>query len=241
MKRSIFLLALVIFAGLTVFASAQWQAQPQIDPRYGPIYPVNPTYNFHSASNYNPFQFNWASGQWDYAPIQGGSSTSSPGEPAPAPGPVPYMPYGWSQQSHQTLSPAHTVEPEPSDTTPPAKPSPDDTELWSAPATRPEPKIAPQIVKFEGRIVAIKAVALAGEPTPHLLLRVRNDAGATGTIDAGQRLAFPDTAFDPGAKGNVSVTGQLGLLDGHLLLFADQIVFGSQTITIDRLGKSPGK
>jgi hypothetical protein len=239
MKRSISLLALALFAGFTVFAHAQWQAQPQIDSRYGPIYPVNPTYNFHSASNYDPFQFNWASGRWDYVPITNGPSSQYPGEPAPPPGPVPYMPYGWSQQSHQTLSPAHTVESEPTDNTPPAKPSPDDSELWTAPTTRPQPKVAPHIVKFEGRVIAIKAVDLAGEPTPHLLLRVRNDTGALGTIDIGQRLAFPDSAFAPDAKGHVSVSGQLGVLDGHLLLFADQITFGSQIITIDRPGKTP--
>jgi hypothetical protein len=240
MKRSIPLLALTMLAGLAVLAHAQWQAQPQIDSRFGPIYPVNPAYNFHSASNYDPFQFNWASGRWDYVPIPNQTS-QNPAQPAPPPGPVPYMPYGWTQQSHQSLTPAHTVEPKPSDETPPAKPTPDDSEFWAAPTTRPQPKIVPHIVKFEGRVIAIKAIDLAGEPTPHLILRVRNDAGALGTVDVGQRLAFPDSAFAPESKGHISVSGQLGILDGHLLLFANQITFGSQTITVDRPGITPEK
>lgn len=244
MKRWISLSALALVAGLTVFSSGQWQAQPQVDPRTGPIYPVNPAYNFRSASNYDPFRFNWASGRWDYVPIPYDSSSQFSREPSPAPGPVPYMPYGGGPQNQWTDAPPHTVNPAvPSGNQPtnPPAPTPDDSELWSSPTTRPEQNVAPQIVKFEGRIVCIKAVALAGEPTPHLLLRLRNDAGATGTIDAGQRLAFPDAAFDPGAKGNISVTGQLGVLDGHLLLFANQIAFGSQTITIDRSEKSVAK
>ncbi len=53
--------------------------------------------------------------------------------------------------------------------------------------------------------------------------------------------AFPDSAFTPDTKGHISVSGQLGVLDGHLLLFADQIAFGSQIITIDRSGITPEK
>jgi hypothetical protein len=236
MKRWISLSGLALLAGLTVFAHAQWQAQPQIDTRTGPIYPVNPSYNFYSRSNYNPFQFNWGSGRWDYVSIPDQSSQSSQ-EPAPAAGAAPYMPYGGGPQNHWNEAPAHTV-------TPPGNssaPTPNDSDLWSTPTTRPDENIAPQIVKFEGRIVGIKAVDFEGEPTPHLLLRLRTDAGATGTIDVGQRIRFPDATFDTPTKGRVSVTGQLGVLDGHLLLFADQIAFGSETVNIDRPGKSPAK
>jgi len=240
MKRWISLLSVALLAGLTVFARGQWQAQPQIDPRVGPIYPVNPAYNFYSTQSTNPYQFNWASGRWDYVPFpDGGSSAGFPAEPAPAPArPYSNLPNG------SAYGPAHTVPPvSPSDNPPnnSSPPQPDDTGLWSGPATRPDKTVAPQIVKFEGRIVAIKAVELAGEPTPHLLLRLRNDAGAMGTVDAGQRLMFPGGAFDLGAKGEITVTGQLGVLDGHLLLFADQIAFGSQTVVIDRSGGNAPK
>lgn len=117
---------------------------------------------------------------------------------------------------------------------------PDDSQLWAVPTTQPQ-KTAPRIVKFEGRIVAIKAVKFMGEANPHLLLRLLDKAGVTGTIDAGQRLAFPDAAFDPAVKGYVTVTGQLGVLDGHLLLFADQIAFGSQLVVIERRGRAMPK
>jgi hypothetical protein len=238
MKRWISPSIFGLLACLAVLAPAQWQAQPQIDTRNGPIYPTNPSYNFHSRSNYNPFQFNWGTGRWDYVSIPDDSSQSSH-EYAPLPGAVPYLPYGGDQPKQSDNNPAHTVNPN-QDNNPPA-PTPNDSDLWSAPTTRPEPTVVPQIVKFEGRIVGIKAVDLDGEPTPHLLLRLRSDTGATGTIDAGQRLPFPDAAFDPSTKGHVSVTGQLGVLDGHILLFADQIAFGPQTITIDRPGKTPAK
>jgi hypothetical protein len=244
MKRSIYLFsALALFAGLTVFARGQWQMQPQMDPRVGPIYPVNPSFNFHSASNYDPYQFNWASGRWDYIPVSDQPSFHPPLEQ-----PAPYRPYAdqsgqWIYGAPPSVNPA-PVNINPGGTIPqtaPPAPKPDDSELWTGPTTRPGPAVAPQIVKFEGRICAIKAVNLDGESTPHLLLRLRNDAGATGTIDAGQRLMFPDTAFDPGSKGEITVTGQLGILDGHLLLFADQIAFGSKTVTIERHGKETPK
>ena len=240
MKRLIPLLSLAFLAILTVFAQGQWQAQPQTDARVEPIYPVNPSYNFHSTSNYSPYQFDWYNGRWNYLPIPYESPSWQLSEPAPGPGhgTAPYMPYGgqspYPSQQAANSAPANTNVP---NVTP--QPKPDDTELWSSPTTRPGPAVAPQIVKFEGRIVAIKAVNLAGEANPHILLRLLNDAGATGTIDAGQRLVFPDAPIDPAAKGRITVTGQLGVLDGHLLLFADHIAFGSQMIGIDRPGMPP--
>jgi len=244
MKPSLSLFsALALLAGLTLFARGQWQKQAQIDPRVGPIYPVNPSFNFHSTSNYDPYQFNWASGRWDYVPVPDQPSFRSPPEQ-----PAPYRPYA-DQQGQWIYGAPPSVNPVPANSSPssaipqtlPPVPKPDDSDLWSGPTTRPGPTVAPQIVKFEGRICAIKAVNLAGESNPHLLLRLRNDAGATGTIDAGQRLMFPDTAFDPSSKGKITVTGQLGILDGHLLLFADQIAFGSKTVTIERRGKEAPK
>ncbi len=226
MKRWISVLGAALIVGLTVLASGQWQVQPETDMRNEPIYPVNPAYNFYSASNYSPYQFNWATGHWDYIPSLGASSAGSGPEPAPAP-----VPYGqWlAEQNQSAPGPAHTVN---------AAPQPNDSELWSIPTTPPQPAVAPKIVKFEGRIVAIKAVNLMGQPNAHLLLRLRSDAGTTGTVDAGQCLMLPKN-FD--ANGHVTATGELGTVDGHLVLFANQIAFGSQTVNINRRGKNPAK
>jgi hypothetical protein len=231
MKRLLALFGLVFLGSLTVFAFGQWQVQPQIDPRVGPIYPVNPSYNFNSRSNYDPFQFNWASGRWDYMPFPGGSSSGS------STGPHNQSPYIYSPPQPANPPPAAAPAP-PSNPTPP---TPDDSEFWSAPTTQPQKVVAPRIVQFEGRIIAVKAVDFAGEPYPHLLLRLRNNAGANGTIDAGQRLELPDTAFDPSVKGYVTATGQLGVLDGRMLLFANQVTFGSKTIAIERPGDDAPK
>jgi hypothetical protein len=245
MKRLIFLLSAALLGGLTVLALGQWQTQPQIDGRVGPLYPVNPSYNFRSDQNYDPYQFNWASGRWDYVPLAGGGGSSA--QPRGY-NPPPYRPY-WDEGGPYVFGAPMTMNPSPpapspqSDTSPinPPGPMPDDSELWAIPTTQPQKTVEPKMVKFEGRIVAIKAVKLMGETTPHLLLRLVNRTGATGTIDAGQRLAFPDAAFDPAVKGNVTVSGQLGVLDGHLLLFADQIAFGSQTVAIERRGRTPSQ
>jgi hypothetical protein len=245
MKRFISIFCVAVLGGLTVFAFGQWQVQPQIDPRVGPIYPANPSFNFHSASNYDPFQFNWGTGRWDYVPVpyDSGSDSGRPYQYSPP----PVRPY-WNEPGSPVFGSAPSQNPAPpsgvspgaiSNAVPPNNPAPtpDDSQLWTTPATQPEKAAVPQIVKFEGRIMAIKAVELAGEPTPHLLIRLRSNAGAMGTVDAGQRLAFPDAAFDPSVKGYITVTGQLGMLDGHLLLFADQITFGSQIVTVGRSGK----
>jgi hypothetical protein len=245
MKRSIFLFGLISLASLAVIAYGQWQVQPQIDPRVGPIYPVNPSYNFQSRSNYDPYQFNWASGRWDYMPIPNKPSSDLPQEPAPAP-----VRPNWNVASPGIYGPGQSASPPPVSPPPipPAAPSnappptPDDSSLWLVPATRPDEKVvSPHVVQFEGRVLAVKAVDFAGEPSPHLLLRIRNTAGAIGTIDVGQRLQIPQAAFDPGVKGYITATGQLGILDGHLLLFANKITFGSQTIEIMRDVVNPPK
>jgi hypothetical protein len=241
MKQWILLWGTTAIVGLTVLAEGQWQVQPQLDTRTGPIYPTNPSYNFHSSSNYDPFQFNWGSGRFDYVPIPYDNATGGGAEPAPPP--VPYGVWAAQQSPWNTgSSPAANFGP-PGAIPPgnPPAPKPDDTELWSGPTTRPDTGAPAKIVKFEGRVVAIKAMSLAGEATPHLLLRLRSDSGAMGTVDAGQRLAIPDGAFDAKTKGEVTATGQLGMIDGHLILFADQIGFGSQTVDIERRGKEAGK
>src|SRR5690349_7223780 len=94
MKRFIFLLSATLICSLTVFAVAQWQVQPQIDPRVGPIYPVNPSFNFYSRQNNDPFQFNWASGRWDYVPFPDGGSSGRPYQYSPP----PYRP-NWNENT----------------------------------------------------------------------------------------------------------------------------------------------
>ena len=68
----------------------------------------------------------------------------------------------------------------------------------------------------------------------------------TASAASGQSLGTAQNFAVLGATtvtstGATVVTGQLGVLDGHLLLFANQIAFGSQTITIDRSEKSEPK
>ena len=232
MKKTLFLFLAV--AGLTLPAVAQWQTQPQIDPRVGPIYPVNPSFNYQSASNSDPYQFNWGTGRWDYTPIPYNSPTS--GQVQQPPPQRPYANNGgpWIYGSPNTPAPAPSSANQSavnSQANAPA-PKPDDTDLWTGPTTRPGATVSPKVVKFEGKLVAVKAVNFTGDSMPHLLLRLRNDGGATGTIDVGQRLALPDGAItDP--KNEIVATGQLGILDGHLLLFANAISIGSTTMAVD--------
>ena len=94
-------------------------------------------------------------------------------------------------------------------------------------------------VTFEGVIIGMKAADIVGQSMPHLLLRLRNDAGAVGTVDVGQRLVFPQGTFDANPRGHISATGQLGALDGHLVLFAQQIHIGTTTIPIMRAPPAP--
>jgi hypothetical protein len=246
MKRLILVLGMAVVSVLAVCTLAQWQVQPQVDPRVGPIYPKNPSYNFQSRSNYDPFQFNWASGTWNYAPIPYNSAASSgqnwqytppPNQPYSSAG----APSGYGQAPYvyggPPPTPAQSNAPSPTAVSPniPPPPTPDDSAIWSTiPSTQPSTTAPPKPVTFQGRIVAIKAVEIMGCSVPHVLLRLRNDAGAMGTADVGMRIAFPDAVFDPGAKGQFTVTGQLGVLDGHLVLFADTIVVGSQTILVQR-------
>jgi hypothetical protein len=73
-----------------------------------------------------------------------------------------------------------------------------------------------------------------GASSPQLLLRLRTDAGAIGTVDVGERLMFPTGTFDSNARGYISATGTLGVLDGHFILFAQTITIGKTTIPVQR-------
>ncbi len=95
---------------------------------------------------------------------------------------------------------------------------------------------SPKPVTFEGRICGIRAADLMGDSTPELLMRLRTDAGAIGTVDVGERLIFPQGTFDSNARGYITATGMLGELDGHLILFAQKITIGKTTIPIQRDG-----
>jgi hypothetical protein len=244
MNRSTLFLIIATIGILTLYSLAQWQVQPQIDTRVGPIYPQNPSYNFRTRGNSDPFQFNWYTGRFDYVPIPYNSAGSSnqnwqysppPSVPGVA-GSVPQYVFGGP--------PASNVAPQPSAPSPtavspniPSVPTPDDTTLWMpAPATQPSDAAPPKPVTFEGRICGIRAADLMGDSTPELLMRLRSDAGAIGTVDVGERLIFPQGTFDSNARGYITATGMLGALDGHLILFAQKITIGKTTIPIDRDG-----
>jgi hypothetical protein len=219
------------------FSLAQWQQQPQVDTRVGPIYPENPSYNFHSTSNYSPYQFNWYTGHWDYVPVPYDSGWS----PARAGSEPPYI---------------YTPPPQPSPYSTPSAPAPgitspsgiasavqppriangplDDSGLWNPPATQPSEIIGPKEASFTGRIIGMRTVDLAGEPYPHILLRLRSDKGGMGTVDVADRLDLPEIRAAEDFK--VTVTGKLGVIDGNLVLFADKVSFGSHQMNIKRPG-----
>jgi hypothetical protein len=244
MNRSTLLLITALIGILTVYALAQWQVQPQIDPRVGPIYPENPSYNFQSRSNYDPYQFNWYTGRWDYYPIPPNSAASSGQNWQYSPPPAPP---GAAGSYIYGGPPANTPAPQSSTPSPtqiqpniPPAPTPDDSSMWvSVPTTRPSSTQDMKPVTFEGIIIAIKAADLVGEATPHLLMRLRNSAGAVGTVDVGEKLMFPEGTFDANSRGHITATGQLGVLDGHLVLFAQQITIGKTTIQVPR-SPAPG-
>jgi hypothetical protein len=207
-------------------AFGQWEVTPTNDSRVEPIYPTRP-YSFHEGrANYDPYQFNWYSGRWDYVPVP--YDYTPPGQTA-----APYQPT-WEINTGQTQGRAavrqQTATPAPE----PAKAT--DTELWIPPTTQPYTVGTPKVVHFTGRIVSIRAANLAGERHPHLLMRLRNAAGATATVDVGDRFEIPQTA--PGTKvlDEVDTTAKLGDVDGSPVLFPDEIKLGNQTVKIDRSG-----
>lgn len=55
----------------------------------------------------------------------------------------------------------------------------------------------------------------------------------TGSIflfafDVGDRLNLPDTHFDFGSEGPFTITGKLGQIDGHPVLFAEHLSINSK-------------
>jgi hypothetical protein len=223
--------AVVLLAGS--FSVGQFAVNPQVNEQVGPIYPPNPQYNFYShGGDGDPFQFNWASGHWDYVPIPWNNER-------PWMTHVPQQPYVWNPNR-----PEYTVVQNPGQPGVGAVPAnqpvnpqqyaPDDTGLWNPPTTRPDDHVGTQIVQFTGRIVGIKAMSLGGVPYPHLFLRLRNANGANGTVDAGEKLEFPDVASPDDLQ--VCVTGKLGTVDANLVLFADSVKFGSHDCEVKRQG-----
>jgi hypothetical protein len=75
---------------------------------------------------------------------------------------------------------------------------------------------------------------LNGDATPHLLLRLRNSDGASGTVDVGSQLDLPELNSNSPKDQLLTVTGYVGDIDGTLVLFAGTIKIGSRTITVDR-------
>jgi hypothetical protein len=230
-------LALIAFLliGLLGTVSAQVQVQtqinPQVQPQLGPFYPK--PYSFRTTSpNYDPYQFNWFSGKWDYVPIPYDSTAAAPDyDYLPPPQSPPTSAGAPSSPPSAGAVPANAPPASPDQSTTEETP-PDDTRLWMPPATQPTQYAAPRIVTFSGRIVAVKAVILHGQAKPHVLLRLHNDNGANGTVDVGCCLQVP--IIPMGADTGVTVVGKLGEIDGSAVLFADKITIGPRTFDIDR-------
>lgn len=229
-------MAILVLVGLSL---AQWQQFPQNDRRVGPVYPRGP-YRFSQRSFAgDPYRFDWNSGAWGFAP-GGPYGTGAPGggyQYTYSNGAWQYAPTPPNAAQPNTPQPNPPLQPNgnpaaPGDNAPAPTPT-DDSELWSNPSTQPAgASSAPRpTVNFSGQIVSIKAVDLIGEPHPHVLLRLLNANGASGTIDVSTRLQIPPMQSEGEA---ISATGKMGDIDGSLVLFADQIAFGKVTVQINR-------
>jgi hypothetical protein len=239
MKRLLLLGGVVaVLVGVSVLPSrdsrGQFQVNPQVDQRVGPIYPPNPSYNFYShGGDADPFQFNWYSGRWDYVPIPW--NNDRPWLTHPAQQPYVWNPnlpqYSVVNNSGGGLTPGAVPANQP---VPPSQNPPDDTGLWNPPTSRPAEQMGTQTVEFSGRIVGIRAIMIEGTPYPHLLLRLNSKSGANGTVDAGEKLEFPPAASPTDL--DIDVQGKLGTIDGNLVLFGDKICFGSHMCEMVRHG-----
>jgi hypothetical protein len=225
--------------------SAQWSTEQPVDTRVEPIYPRSP-YSFRTtSSNYNPYQFNWATGQWIYVPIpyapEAAGSSYNPYRFNAYTGrwdylPIPAQP-GVGPVNRSALAapppppPPDYGQPPP----PPAAPPPmDDTSLWT-PTTLPSVQIAkPIVMTFEGKVISERAVDLYGDGRPHLLVRLRRADGASGTVDVGERLDLPESELKSGGSPTITATGNLGEIDGTPVLFANQVKMGNVTTRISR-------
>jgi hypothetical protein len=239
--RNQIILSIVILSSLLLAATmAQWQVNPEVQPRNEPVYPPKP-YSFQSAPpGYDPFQFNWYSGRWDYVPIPYENGQS----------PYPINPYSgqWNYvpQPAPASGAAAPQSAAPSAPTngalkivPPATPpltvtttQPSDARLWASPTSQPVGE-SPRTVSFQGRLVGIRAINLRGSPQPELLLRLRDRNGKAATIAVGQRLHIPNSY--PVSDGlEIAGVGKAGEIDSAPVVFADQITINSKPAPIER-------
>lgn len=237
MRNQIILSIVILPLILLAVAMAQWQVNPQVQQRTGPVYPTKP-YSFQSAPpGYDPFQFNWYSGRWDYVPIPYNSGQS---------------PYQMNQNSGQwnyvpqAPAPAAPSTPQPANQndgalriTPPSTPplvitttQPSDAKLWTSPSTQPAAE-SPRTVTFQGRLTGIRTINLRGSAQPELLLRLRDRTGKTTTVAIGQRLHIPDSY--PVSDGlQITGSGKAGDIDSSPVVFADQLTINSKPAPIER-------
>jgi hypothetical protein len=218
MLRAIAASAILLSTLLLATSMGQWQ----VDPRVGPIYPTKP-YSFRSAPpGYDPFQFNWQTGRWDYVPIPYD-------QPAPGQAPSPYQ-FNWhsGRWDYRPWDAARGGNMTQPDNPPPSQP--DDSQLW-APATTQPADDPPKSMSFTGRLESMRAVKLSGSGSPELLLRLRNHEGKAATVDVGSHIQLPD---DPGGRNQITATGKSGEIDGCPVLFADQITIGEKTQSVMR-------
>ena len=204
------------------------QENTQVDQ---PVYaPAPRPYSFRSApNNYDPFQFNWWTGRWDYVPGPYGSPSVLPPRQAQpqysvAPDTSPKYPGPPSSGSAVVATPA-----------PPAAESagnPNDSALWYTPPTQQEVQNAPKTVSVQGQIIGIRAIDLASEPQPHILLRLDTGKGTTATVDVGDQLKLARWLFNTRSDQPVNVTGKLGDIDGSPVVFAEKIGVGSQVVDV---------
>jgi len=216
-NRTIVGLSVAVLTVISGITFAQFQQNPRMDMRDEPIYPRKP-YEFRSTPpGYDPFQFNWNTGRWDYAPIpyeQNGS---------------PYQ-FNWhsGQWDYRPWPGAGTSEPPAKQDLPPAQQN-DDSQLWERPTTQPASGDAPRERTVQGRLIGMRAVTLSGDPNPEILLRLRDTADKTTTVCVGQRLPLPDAPIT-----NVSAKGKEGMIDGSPVLFADEITINAKSQNVDR-------
>jgi hypothetical protein len=241
-----------IFGMLVVLAIAnvgfaQYQVNPQVNTQTGPVYPTTPSpYSFRSVQTNSPYLFNWYTGRWDYYPVPSssayptstqsnlGSGQTPPGMPSsgnglPGAGAVPAnqpVPAQNSLPSPSSLIPSPTTQPDA------PMPQGKDNNLWSPPTTQPDTASAAPVVSFTGKIVGMRAMLLNGDPEPHLLVRLKSDQGAMGTVDVGDKMSFAGLGLD----APITVHGHLGDIDGQAVLFADQVTVGNRVETVDRTG-----
>ena len=243
-RQPLYIGILILIASLR--CPAQWSTQQPVDTRVEPIYPSKP-YSFRTTGpNYDPYQFNWATGQWIYVPIpyapEAAGTAYNPYRYNAFTGrwdyiPIPSQP-GVGPVNNSALS-APPPPPPPANMQPVRPPSPPpraagDEALW-APTTLPSVQIAkPITMTFDGKIIGERAVDLFGDGRPHLLLRLRRADGASGTVDVGERLDLPEASTPAGKDMTVTATGNLGEIDGTPVLFANQVKIGNVTRQINR-------